>query len=366
MDFELSEEQEDVKKAAREFAQGEFDNDKASELELRLEFPTEVWKKACRLGFIGIHIPEEYGGQGLGFLENVLVAEEFCRRDSRIGGALGFADLGTEILKRHGSEEQKKLYLVPVVRGEYLSTVAFDEPETFPTEGVEQGKDVLIHGVKRFVLNGGTAGYYLVPFQMHGKTSIILIEKNRKSIEFIPQEKMGMKMVSTGELRFKDVSVPMDHLIGGEGKGFSILEDFLSETHLRFAAQGLGIAQGAFDRGLDYAKQREQFSRKLVQFQIIRHRLAEMATRIEIVRLFIYKVAWVVDRGRMDPKLCAMARVSAGDLVVEIVDGVLQIFGGYGYMTETEIEHFYRDAWLVDIYGGKSNLKDSIARWVIG
>ena len=366
MDFELSEEQKDVKKAAREFAQGEFDNDQASELELRLEFPTEIWKKACRLGFIGIHIPEEYGGQGLGFLENVLVIEEFCRKDSRIGSALGFADFGTEILCRYGSEEQKKLYLVPVVRGENLSTVAFDEPETLPTEGIKQGKNVLIRGVKKFVLNGGTASYYLVLFQMYGKTSIILIEKNRESIEFIPQEKMGMKMVSTGELRFKDVSVPMDHLIGGEGKGFSILEDFLSETHLRFAAQGLGIAQGAFDRGLDYGKQREQFSRKLVQFQIIRHRLAEMATRIEMVRLLAYKVAWLVDIGRMDPKLCAMVRVSSGDLVVDVVDEALQIFGGYGYMTETEIEHFYRDAWLVDIFGGKSNLKDSIARWVIG
>jgi len=366
MDFELSEEQKDVRKAAREFAQGEFDNDQASELELRLEFPTEIWKKACRLGFIGIHIPEGYGGQGLGFLENVLVLEEFCRKDSRIGSALGFADFGTEILVRHGSEEQKKLYLAPVVKGEYLSTVAFNEPETLRTQGVKQGKNVSIRGVKRFVLNGGKASYYLVPFQMDGKVSVILIKKDSQGIEFIPQDKMGMKMVSTGELQFKNVSVPMDHLVGGEGEGFSILEKFLGETQLRFAAQGLGIAQGAFDRGLDYGKQREQFSRKLVQFQIIRHRLAEMATRIEMVRLLAYKTAWLVDIGRMDPKLCAMARASSGDLVVDVVDEALQIYGGYGYMTETEIEHFYRDAWLIDIFGGKSNLKDSIARWVIG
>ena len=135
MDFELSEEQKDVKKAAREFAEGEFDNDQASELELQSEFPTEVWKKACRLGFIGIHIPEEYGGQGLGSLENVLVLEEFCRKDSRIGSALGFADFGTEILWRHGSEEQKKVYLAPVAKGEYISTVAFDEPESFLQRG---------------------------------------------------------------------------------------------------------------------------------------------------------------------------------------------------------------------------------------
>ena len=366
MDFELSEEQKDVKKAAREFAQGEFDNDQASELELRLEFPTEIWKKACRLGFIGMHIQEEYGGQGLGFLENVLVIEDFCRKDSRIGSALGFADFGTEILCRYGSEEQKKLYLVPVVRGENLSTVAFNEPETLPTEGIKQGKNVLIRGVKRFVLNGGKASYYLVPFQMDGKVSVILIEKDRQGIEFIPQDKMGMKMVSTGELQFKNVSVPMDHLIGGEEKDFYILENFISQSHLRLGAQGLGIAQGAFDRGLDYGKQREQFSRKLIQFQIIRHRLAEMATRIEMVRLLVYKAAWLIDIGRMDPKLCAMARASSGDLVVDVVDEALQIFGGYGYMTETEIEHFYRDAWLVDIFGGKSTLKDNIARWVIG
>ena len=366
MDFELSEEQRDVKRAAREFAQGEFDNDRASELELQSEFPREIWKKACRLGFVGIHIPEEYGGQGLGALENVLVVEEFCRKDSRIGSALSFADFGSEILWRHGSEEQKKMYLTPVVRGECLSTVAFEEPETLPTEGIKHGENILIRGVKRFVLNGGTARYYLVLFQADGKASIILTERDREGIEFIPQDKMGMRMISTGELRFKDISLPMDHLVGGEGKGLSILEDFLNLNHLELSAQGVGMAQGAFEMGLEYARQREQFGRKLIHFQVIRHRLAEMATRVEMVRLLVYKVAWLIDRGSLDSKLCGMARGSSGDLVVDVVDGVLQIFGGYGYMTETEIEHFYRDAWLVDVFGGKNRLKDSIAQRVIG
>ncbi len=367
MDFELREEQRDVKKAAREFAQGEFDNDLATELELRLEYPSEIWKKACRLGFIGIHIPEEYGGQGLGVVENILVTEEFCRKDSRVGSALSFADFGSEILWRHGSEEQKKVYLGPVVRGEMLSTFAFEEPEgEGVTEGMRKGDNFSIHGVKRFVLNGGIAGYYLLLCQVDGKESMILVERDRDGLEFVPQDKMGMRMISTGELRFKDVSVPADHLIGQDGKGLSILESFLSESHLELSAQGLGMAQGAFDRGLDYGKQREQFGRKLIQFQVIRHRLAEMVTRIEMVRLFLYKAAWLVDEGRMDSSLCAMVRDCSGDLVVDVVDGVLQIFGGYGYMTETEIEHFYRDAWLVDIFGGKNNLKDSIARWVIG
>ena len=366
MDFELSEEQKDVKKAAREFAQGEFDNDQASDLELNSKFPIEMWKKACHLGFMGVHIPEEYGGQGLGFLENVLVIEEFCRKDSRIGSALGLADFGIEILWKHASEEQKKFYLAPVVGGKYLSTLAFEEPETLLTGGVRQHEKVLICGVKRFVLNGEAAGYYLVPFQIDGKVSIILIEKDREGIEFIPYDKMGMRLVSSGELRLKDVSVPADHLIGGEGTGFSILEDFFGLSYLKFGAQGLGMAQGAFERGLDYAKQRAQFGKKLVQFQVIRHRLAEMAMRIEMVRLLIYKAAWLVDVGRMDSKLCAMARAGSGNLVVDVVDEVLQIFGGYGYITETEIEHFYRDAWLVDIFGGKNNLKDCIARLVIG
>lgn len=372
MDFELTEEQRDIQRAAGEFAQGEFDNEEITELEHQMGFPNEIWRKASRLGFIGIHIPEAYSGQGLGFLENVLVTEEFCRKDSRIGAALSFADYGSEILWRHGTEEQKRKYLIPIVKGEYISTFAYEEPEgkgvegyPLPTKGLRQGDNYSIHGLKRFVLNGATAGYYLV--FCHGQGGlVILLESGKGGITFIPQDKMGMRLISTGELRLMDVSVPVDHLIGKEGEGLSILDSFLSESNVEISAQGLGIAQGAFERGLDYGKQREQFGRKLIQFQVLRHRLAEMATRLEMVRLFIYRAAWLMDMGKMDRKLCAMARVTSGDLVVDVVDQVLQMFGGYGYMTETEIEHFYRDAWFVDVFGGKSNLKDSIARWVIG
>ena len=381
MNFELTGEQKDIQKAAREFAQGEFDKDKILEWEQNHTFPRELWKKACKLGFVGIHFPEEYGGQGYGITENVLVVEELCRKDSGVGVALSLADFSSEVVLRFGSPEQKKKYLIPVTKGEFISAGAYTEPDhgsditAMATTAVKQGGYFVINGTKTFITNGTLADFFVVLCQTdpgakppyRGQCTII-VEKGTKGLEATEiMPKMGIRMTSTVELSFNDVRAPLTHLLGEENKGFYQVLEFFDESRIEIAAQALGIAQGAFDRALDYAKQREQFGRKLAEFQITQHKLADMATKIETARLLVYKAAWNYDQKRIDPKLTSMAKMFAGRTAVEVADEAIQIFGGYGYITEYEVERFYRDAKITEIYEGTKEIqKNTIASALIG
>ena len=381
MDFELTQEQKDIQKAAREFIQGEYDKEKILEWELTHTFPKEVWKKACKLGFIGIHFPEEYGGQGYGITENILVVEEFCRKDSGVGIAVTLADFSSEVILRFGTDEQKKKYLIPVTRGEFISGGAYTEPDhgsditLMATTALRQGDSFVINGTKTFITNGTLADFFIVLCQTdpHAKPSYrgqctIIVEKGAKGLEATEiTAKMGIRMTSTAELSFSDVRVPLTNLLGEENKGFYQVLEFFDESRVEIAAQALGIAQGAFDRALDYAKQREQFGKKLVDFQITQHKLADMATKIETARLLTYKAAWNYDQKRIDPKLTSMAKMFAAKVAVEVADEAIQIFGGYGYITEYEVERFYRDAKITEIYEGTKEIqKNTIASALIG
>ncbi len=381
MDFELTQEQKDIQKAAREFIQGEYDKEKILEWEQAHVFPKEVWKKACKLGFIGIHFPEEYGGQGYGIMENILVVEEFCRKDSGVGIAVTLADFSSEVVLRFGTPEQKKKYLIPVARGEFISGGAYTEPDhgsditLMATTAIKQGDSYVINGTKTFITNGTLADFFVVLCQTdpHAKPPYrgqctILVEKGAKGLEVTEiTPKMGIRMTSTTELSFNDVRVPLTNLLGEENKGFYQVLEFFDESRVEIAAQGLGIAQGAFDRALDYARQREQFGKKIVDFQVTQHKLADMATKIEVARLLTYKAAWNYDLGRIDPKLTSMAKMFAGKVAVEVADEAIQIFGGYGYITEYEVERFYRDAKITEIYEGTKEIqKNTIASALIG
>jgi alkylation response protein AidB-like acyl-CoA dehydrogenase len=381
MNFELTGEQKDIQKAVREFAQGEFDKDKILEWEQNHTFPKELWKKACQLGFLGIHFPEEYGGQGYGIAENALIVEELCRKDSGVGVALSLADFSSEVVLRFGSHEQKKKYLIPVTKGEYISAGAYTEPDhgsditTMATTAVKQGGSFIINGTKTFITNGTLADFFVVLCQTdpgakppYRGQCTILVEKGTKGLEATEiMPKMGIRMTSTVELSFNDVRVPLNHLLGEENKGFYQVLEFFDESRVEIAAQALGIAQGAFDRALDYAKQREQFGKKLADFQITQHKLADMATKIETARLLVYKAAWNYDQKRIDPKLTSMAKMFAGKTAVEVADEAIQIFGGYGYITEYEVERFYRDAKITEIYEGTKEIqKNTIASALIG
>lgn len=379
MDFALDREQEEIRRAAREFAQGEFDKDVAIGLEEKHEFPTEIWKRAATEGFVGLHFPEEYGGSGYGVLENALVVEEFCRRDSGIGAALMTVDFASENVLRYGSHEQKERYLPPVAEGDMISAGAITEPEhgsditRMATTAVRNGNEWVINGVKTFITNAGIADFYVVVCQTdpeagHRGQSMILVEKDAAGLEVASVgHKMGLLMIPTGEVSFKEVRVPAENLIGEEGKGFYQILGFFDESRIETAAQAVGTAQGAFDRALEYVKGREQFGRKIAQFQVTQHKLADMATKLELARLITYKAAWTADQGKPDGKLTAMAKYYAGRAAVEVSNEAIQLFGGYGYMTEFEVERFYRDVRITEIYEGSTEIqKNIIAGAVIG
>ena len=373
MDFELSEEQKDVQKAAAEFARGEFDPDLALELDEAGRFPDLIWRKAALLGFIGIHFPEEFGGQGLGLFEDLLVLEAFCRVDSGIGSAVGTVDLGSEVLLKFGSREQKERFLIPLAKGEKRLGVAFAESEdgrdlTVLSAVAEKGMDgYCVQGKKSFVLNASSADAFLVLFREPKEGWITLIVEQGDGIEIEPVEKMGLKMVPFGNLLLKERRVPLSNRIGEEGEGTEHVHHHHHVIGLKSAAQAVGTAQGAFDRALQHARQREQFGRKLSQFQVIRHKLADMAVSIEAARWLTYKSAADFDRGRINPESLAAARLEAGRRLIGVVDEALQVFGGYGYVTEQSIEHYFRDAWAIRVdLGTEEEGKDAIAEILLG
>ena len=264
MDFELTKSQKEIQKAAREFAKGEFDKDLALELDRKHEFPTKIWKKAAELGFIGIHYPEEYSGQGLGVLENIIIADEFCAQDSTIGSAVVLSSFASECILRFGSEKLKQTYLPAVAEGKMLSSGSFTEPghgsdiTSLDTTAVREGDEWVINGTKTFITNGGMAGFYCTMCQTDTEVqpsyrgiSLILVEADRAGLTATDVgEKMGIHMMATAEVNYKDVRVPAENTIGEEGRGFYQVLEFFDESRILVAAQALGIAQGAYNRAL--------------------------------------------------------------------------------------------------------------------
>jgi alkylation response protein AidB-like acyl-CoA dehydrogenase len=382
MDFELNREQKEIQKAVRDFVKGEFKKDIIETLIEEHAYPVKIWKKAAELGFVGIHFPEDYSGMGLGCLENILVAEELCRGDSSVGTCLILADFASEILLRSDSEDLKAKWLPPIAEGEILCCGAFTEPDhgsditTVDTTAEKVGDEWVINGSKIFITNAGPlAGCYNVLCQTdphaspsYRGLSVILVEADRDGVSFSDVgKKMGMGLSYTAEVNFKDVRVPTTNLVGKENKGFYQVLEFFDESRILVAAQALGTAQGAFDRALAYVKQREQFGKKIAQFQVTQHKLADMATKIETARLLTYKAAWNFDQGRIDPKLTSMAKMYAARTSVEVCDEAIQLLGGYGYMLEYEVERFYRDAKITEIWEGTKEIqKNTIASALIG
>ncbi|RPI73395.1 MAG: acyl-CoA dehydrogenase, partial [Desulfobacteraceae bacterium] len=291
------------------------------------------------------------------------------------------SDFASEILLRCGTEEQKKKYLLPVAQGKMLSSGGFTEPDhgsditLMNTTAVKNGDHYVINGGKTFITNGTISDYVLLLCQTDDQArpsyrgqSIILVEKGTPGFTTADVgEKMGIKMTSTAELSFNNVRVPAANLIGKENRGFYQVLEFFDESRIEIAAQALGVAQGAFDRALAYVKERNQFGKKLAEFQITQHKLAEMATKIETARLLIYKAAWNYDQKIIDPKLTSMAKYYAGRVAVEVADEAIQLLGGYGYMLEYEVERFYRDAKIMEIYEGTREIqKNTIASALLG
>ena len=374
MNFELSDEQKDIQKAAKEFAQGEFDPDLALELDQAGKFPESIWKKAARLGFVGIHYPEELGGQGLGIFENLLVIEAFCRVDSGIGSALSTVDLGSEVLLKFGSDEQKRQFLTPLIKGERRLGIAIAESEdngdftVISTVAERKTDGYYLRGKKSYVRNASLSDSFVTLCKEPKEGWItLMVEREKEGIEVYLIDKMGLKMIPFGDLLLKEVLVPLGNRIGREGEGLNHVGHCYQAIGLKSAAQALGTAQGAFDRALQHAKQREQFGRKLSQFQAIRHKLADMAASIEVARCLTYKAATEYNNKKIDPGFLSITHLEVGRRLVAVVDEALQIFGGYGYMAEQAIEHYFRDAWAIGVeLGAEEEQKDAIAEIILG
>lgn len=375
MDFSLSKEQRDIKRAAREFAEGEFTPERAMELDLNHEFPQDLYKKAGELGFIGLDYPEETEGGGLGVTENVLVIEEFCKADSGIGMAIHLAYLPAKIVKLFGTSEQHAKYLKPLVRGEYISAVSFTESDhgsdltRMDTTVEDKGDSFVINGTKIFTTNARYADFFIVLCQndqeaKRGKgMSTLLVERNPSTwlggeleINEIPN-KMGLRMTSSGELVFKDLEVPRENLLGEKGRGLMNILDFLDESRIEIGAQALGNAEGAFLRALDHAKGRAQFQQPIINFQAIGHKLARMWTQTQSLKWLTYYAAWLCDHesskmANVTPLFTSMVKHHVPETAKWIIDEAMTVFGGYGYFLDQEVERRYRDNRIAEVYEG--------------
>ncbi len=380
MDFDLTEEQKDIVRAAKEFAEGEFP-ELAQECDRREEFPRSLWKKACQHGFVGVFIPEAYGGAGLGFLEHCLINEEFWRVDPGLASSILSATFGSELILLFGNEEQKKKRLPPLPKGEMITGAAITEPDAgsdvaaVTTTARIEGDAYVISGNKMFITNGTTADFLQVlcitepeAKRIHDRFSVITVETNRKGFEANKlKNKLGIRASDTAEIALNDVRVPRENLVGTPGRGFQQFMVFFDHTRLHICAQAVGLAQGAMEQAIRHVRGRKVFGKPLASFQATQFKIAEMATRIEAGRTLYQKAAWLVDRGRIDSALISMAKWFTGEVAVRVADEALQLHGGYGFIGEYNIERFYRDAKIVEIYEGTKEIeKLVIARALLG
>ena len=380
MDFELSKEQHDIQKAAREFAEGEF-REIARDCDINEEFPRSLLQKAGELGFIGVFIDEEYGGAGLGFLEHALILEEFWKVDPGIGQELCSVSFGAEEFLLFGTEEQKNKYLPSLTQGKTIMGFAITEPDagsdtaSVSTTGVHESAGYVINGSKVMIGNGSVADFLLVfcltepeEASRSHRHSILVVETNRSGFESDRIDgKMGLRASDTANIFFSNVRVPEENLVGVRGHGFYQLMQFFDRSRAYVAAHGVGLAQGALDMAVGHARSREQFGKKIASFQITQFKVAEMSTMIELARTLTHKACWMVDNDKIDTKTVAMAKWFAARTAVQVVDEALQLHGGYGYINDHDIERFYRAAKVLEIYEGTKEVeKLIIARSLLG
>ncbi len=380
MDFELSKEQKDIQKAAREFAQGEL-KEIARECDINETFPPELIRKAGELGFLGVFIPEEYGGAGLGFLEHAIILEEFWKVDPGLGQQLCSTTFGSEEFILFGTEEQKRKYLPQLASGEAMMGFAITEPDagsdtaSASTSAQETEYGYIINGSKTMIGNG-TVGRYLVVFALSEpdkasrsqRHSIFVVETGTPGYEATRLHgKMGLRASDTASIFFSGLKAPREALVGERGKGFYQLMQFFDRSRAYVASHGVGLAQGAMDLAVKHVKGRVQFGRKIASFQSTQFKIAEMATRIELARTLTHKACSLLDKGKGDSKVTAIAKMNAARTAVEVVDEALQLHGGYGYFNDQDVERFYRAAKVLELYEGAKEIeKIIIGRHVLG
>jgi alkylation response protein AidB-like acyl-CoA dehydrogenase len=369
MNFQLSEEHQQLREMIRDFAENEV-APTAKERDEEARFDREIWDKMAELGLTGIPWPEEYGGAGFDYLAYVIAVEELSRVCASTGVTLSaHTSLAGWPVYKFGMEEQKQKYLRPMAEGKKIGAYCLTEPGSgsdaggMRTTAVLDGDEYVINGSKIFITNGGIADIYIVfaltnPEAKTRGVSAFIVESSFPGFQVGKKEdKMGIRSSPTAEIIFDNCRVPKENLLGEEGQGFKIAMQTLDGGRNGIAAQAVGIAQGALDAAVEYAKNREQFGKPIVANQGVSFKLADMATAVEASRLLTYQAAWLESNGLPYGKASAMAKLMAGDTAMKVTTEAVQIFGGYGYTKEYPVERFMRDAKITQIYEGTQEIQ---------
>ncbi len=369
MPYMLTEEQQMMRDTVRKLAQNEF-APRAAEIDRERRFPRENIQRMAELGLMGVPIPEEYGGAGCDFLSYIITIEEISRACASTGVILAVhSSLGTLSILYFGTEEQKRKYIPKLASGEYLGAFALTEPNAgsdpsnLSTTARLDGDHYIVNGNKIFITSGGEADVYVTFVRTgqekgHKGITCLLVDRDTPGFSIgKTEEKMGLHGDVTTELIFDNARVPKGNLLGKENEGFKVAMALLDGGRIGIGAQGLGIAQAAFDVAREYAKQRVQFGKPIAEFQAIQFMLADMATRIDCARMLVYRAARLRDMGLPYSKEASMAKMYATDTAMEVTTNAVQILGGYGYCRDYPVERYMRDAKITQIYEGTNQIQ---------
>jgi len=373
MAFRLTDEQRAIREAVREFGESEI-RPVADEYEAEKRYPHELLSDAAELDLVAPAVPAEYGGAGMDTVSELLVTEELWRADPGIGGSISAARFGTEMLLEYGDEWMKEEWLPKITAGETPICTGISEPAHgsnvagMETRAEKDGDEWVLNGQKMWITNGTVADVAIImattkPEGGHDGISAFLTPTDVEGYDATRiTNKLGIKAQDTAEIVIDDLRVPEENVVGELHEGFYQLMEFFAPARADVGAQAVGVAQAALDAALGYAGEREQFDRKVGEFQAIRHKLAEMATNIEAARSLTYRAGAAIEAGDPDlaTRLASMAKLFASERAVDVTDEALQVHGGAGYVSDHPVERFYRDARITKIYDGTSEIQKNI------
>lgn len=379
MDFWLNEEQEMIRDAAREFAAKEI-APHVREWDEKAYFPREVFRMAGELGFLGVLVPEEYGGAGMGYVEYITIIEEISKVDPSIGlGIAAHNSLCTGHILQFGSEAQKKKYLPKLATGEWIGAWGLTEPTAGSDAGgtrttaVRDGDEWILNGAKTFTTHAGVGQVAVLvavtqPGKKHHGISAFIVETDNPGYSVGKHEdKLGMRASDTCEVVLQDCRIPADALIGADGDGFKAAMGVLDGGRISIAALALGLGAGALGHAIEYAKERKQFGKAIGSFGTIQAKLADMATEVDAARLLTYRAGALKDKGKTVTRESAMAKLYASEVCVRVSSDAIQVFGGYGFTKDYPVEKYFRDSKLCTIGEGTSEIQQMvIARQLLG
>lgn len=378
MDFEFSDEQKMLRETVRKFAQKEVEpfSEKLDEVD---DFSFELFRRMGDLGFLGLPFPVKYGGSDAGATGACIFTEEMAKANSGVAaGAMAHVNLALMPIFVFGTEDHKKKYLIPGIKGEKVGALGLTEPyagsdvQGIKTVAVKKDGKYVINGSKTFITNGSVADFVLVAAYTNKSKkangiSVIIVEKGTKGFKVGRKlKKLGWHASDTAELSFEDCVVPEENLLGTEDTGFMNLMRTLHIGRINISSFAVGLAEAAFEKALQYAKERVAFGQPIGKFQAIRFKLSRMCTEIEAARMLVYRAAWAYDNGKEDKKLASIVKLKSSEVCQWVTKEAIQIFGGYGFMMEYPLQRYFRDSMVFTIGEGTSEVHEEIIARELG